>query len=605
MQLVPKKVKGITYWYLIRKGRKNGVPTNIETIYLGKPDRIAKLLGIATDAEDCDTFPVGAQSREIGASAALWREASRLGLVELIDEALESRGRRSDTTTTFGQLLVAAAIQRAVAPRALKSQDQLRAWFEGCGIRDHLMIQASGLDARRVDEAFSRLKGQDLQDLEARIVEQAIKVHDISLEKLAFDATNFDSDAAASTCCSLLKRGNAKSKKKNLRLLGLGALVTADGGIPLLTFPYPGNEADTTAFQSFLRRMKGRADRLTIPKESTLAFDGGNISAKVVERLDKASLSYVARLPRKHASELIHATTEELPWLQGKLAKEVRARKVRTPVYGIDRTVVDVFSEPMRSSQVPGIQRDIQWAKQEFAKLKDRLERQRVGVRHKPLTLAQARVKALQAVSREHLPKLFCFDVTGEDHAPVLTYAFDPAAWDELFENILGRTLILTSRDRWSAQKIVETLREQSHVEDDFRQMKDAEWAATTPLRHDTNRTLRVHAFVSVVALLLCKLMVRRLRRGGMKLATVNNSLYHLSELRATKLRYSPKAPERLKVLAKRWEVPPAPNAIQSKILGILRLRKILKLGTTGKKLKTASQAGKQGLSGGKPGDSD
>jgi len=589
MQLVAKKIKGKSYWYLIRKGRKNGVPTNVETIYLGKPERIASLLGLALDPDDCDAFPVGARSREVGASAALWQEAERLRLVELIDEELESKGRRCDAAATFGQLLVAGAIQRAIAPRALKSQYQLRTWFEGCGLRDHLKLQSAGLDARRVDEAFSRLKGRDLQDLEARIVEQAIQVHEISLETLTFDATNFDSYAAAGTWCPLLKRGHAKSKKKNLRLLGLGALVTADGGIPLLTFPYPGNKADTTAFQSFLRRLKRRGDRLTIPKESTLAFDGGNVSAKVIQRLDKASLHYVSRLPRKHASELADTPTDELPWLGGKFAKEVRAQKVRTPVYGIERTVVEVFSESMRASQVPGIQRDIRWAKKAFAKLEDRLERQRSGGRHKPLTVPQARAKALEAVSREHLPKLFRFDVTGEDSAPELVYEYVPEAWEELYQNSLGRTLILTSRDRWSAKRIVETLRQQSHAEDDFRQMKDAEWAATTPLRHYKDRTLRVHAFLSVLALLLAKLLVRRLRKGGMKTATVSSALYQLSELRATKLRYSPNAPERLKALAKRWEVAPHPTPIQRKMLRILKLSGRVKLGATRPKLRTAS----------------
>lgn len=85
-------------------------------------------------------------------------------------------------------------------------------------------MQPSGLDTRRVDEAFSHLKSRDLQSLEATIVEHAIKVHKVSLETLTFDATNFDSYTAAGTWCPLLKLGKAKSKKKNLQLLGLGML---------------------------------------------------------------------------------------------------------------------------------------------------------------------------------------------------------------------------------------------------------------------------------------------------------------------------------------------------------------------------------------------
>lgn len=596
MLLIPKKINGHTYWYLIRKGRKNGVPTNIETYYLGKPDRIAESLGLLPGSEPKALFPVGAHSREIGASAALWCEADQLGLVALIDEALEERGRRSDALVTYGELLVALAIQRAIAPRALKSLEQLRQWFEGCGIRDFLQLQVAGLDVRRADEALSRLRSSDLEELETRITQRAINTHRLSLEKLAFDTTNFDSYAAARTRSCLLKRGNAKSKRKNLRLLGLGMLVTADGGVPLLSFPYPGNKADVSSFKSFLRRAKARADRLPIGETSTIAFDGGNISSDVVEYLDDSSLQFVARLPHEHAPEASAIPTRELPWLRGSLAGKVRAKKVRTKVYGVERSVVATFSESMRDSQVPGLQRDIRRARQELGKIEDRLRRQAAGERHKPITVGQTHVKVLKALDREHMARLFRFEVGGDDKAPNLTYEFDQGTWEDLYENRLGRTLILTSRDQWSTERIVVTLRKQSHVEDAFRQLKDALWVATLPLRHYRDRALRVHSFVSELGLLLSTLTVRRLREGGLRKATVNNALYELSELRATKLHYSAKAPPGLKALARRYEVAPELNRKQRKILGILKSARRLILGTPRLDLRKALGAGFQTL---------
>ncbi len=106
---------------MIRKGRKNGVPTNVETIYLGKPDRIAELLGLSASPEATADFPVGGRSREVGASAALWAEAKQLGLVELINATLSEKDRRQDASVSYGELLVAMAIQRSIAPRSLKS----------------------------------------------------------------------------------------------------------------------------------------------------------------------------------------------------------------------------------------------------------------------------------------------------------------------------------------------------------------------------------------------------------------------------------------------------------------------------------------------------
>lgn len=590
MIYVTKKINGQPYLYLVRKGRKNGKPTNVETFYLGKPDRLAAALGLVPGSEPSALFPAGSVSREIGASAALWCEAKRLRLVGLIDDVLEGKARRSDAAVSYGELLVALAIQRAIAPRALKSVDQLRSWFEGCGLRDFLPLRSAGLDARRADEALSRLKGADLEKLDAEITQQAIKIHDLSLETLSFDATNFDSYAAAGTSSCLLKRGNAKSKKKNLRVLGLGMMVTADGGVPLLSFAYPGNKADVTSFKSFLRRLKAREDRLPIGQNSTIAFDGGNISTDVVKRLGATSIQFVARLPHEHAPEASAIPTRDLPWLKGTLAGEVRAKKVRTKVYGIERTVVATFSKSMRQTQIPGLKRDVRRAKRELAKLDERLGRQAAGERHQPLTVAQAQVKAAKALDREHLPRLFRIEVSGNDAAPVLSYEFDKTVWDELYKNHLGRTLILTSRDGWSADRIVKTLRSQSHVEDGFRQMKDEEWAASTPLRHYRDRALRVHAFAGTLGLRLSTLLVRRLRKGGVREATVSNVLCNLSGVRATKLRYAAKAPPGLRALAKRYEVAPDLTDSQSRILKVLRSAKKLILGTPRLKLPKAAR---------------
>ena len=57
MQLVAKRIKGHKYWYLVQKGRKHGVVTNVRTIYLGTADRVAQLLESQTEAEFLDSFP--------------------------------------------------------------------------------------------------------------------------------------------------------------------------------------------------------------------------------------------------------------------------------------------------------------------------------------------------------------------------------------------------------------------------------------------------------------------------------------------------------------------------------------------------------------------
>ena len=575
MQLIAKTIKGHKYWYLVEKGRKNGVVTNVRTIYLGPANRLADRLV----SQGPTQFPAAFDSFEMGASAALFQEASALDLVSLLDQALGKR--RTDAALSFGQLLTVLAIQRAIAPRPLKSLCKAAAFYKGCGLPELMALPVQGLDTRRVDEALEQLRAEELSQAEERIVQKMLEVHKLSLEALCFDATNFDSYAQAQNKSRLLRRGHAKSKRVDLRLLGLGLLATTDFGVPLLSFAYPGNVSDVATFGSFLRRLKARKAALPIDAETTVVCDGGNISEQRVEQLEKEGLHHVVRLPFGHAQAADALATEELEQVAGDFEDEVRAKKLVTSVYGKPRTVVAVYSAAMHKSQLPGLSRDLGKAMQELEQLAERLAQQTQG-RHrgKALTVEKARWRTEKILSRQHLSELFSVEVSGTGTDVKLQYRFLPKAYEELAQRRLGRTVILTDHTDWEAARILRMLREQSHVEEDFRQLKDPQWASAMPLRHQKDPMLRVHTFISVLALLLSKLLVRRLSQGGVK-TTVNEALWQLSELRLARLVYGKDASPELKALAEKQRVPPVPNELQSQMIRVLGLHRALLLGPT------------------------
>jgi hypothetical protein len=241
VQLVRKPVKGYSYWYLVQKGRRDGVVTNVKTIYLGTADRLAAMLSESGEAQ----FPASFDSWEVGASAALCAELRELDVVRIIDEACPAR--RADATLSYGHLLSVIALQRAIAPPPLRSLEQLRQWYEGCGVRELLPIDPAALDARRVHEALALLRADDLERLETNLVAAVVGSYQVSRDVLAFDTSNFDSYTQSANPSRLLKLGHAKSKRTNLRVLGLGMLVTADDdGLPLLWFASGGPTADGT-----------------------------------------------------------------------------------------------------------------------------------------------------------------------------------------------------------------------------------------------------------------------------------------------------------------------------------------------------------------------
>src|SRR5699024_6870340 len=61
----------------------------------------------------------------------------------------------------------------------------------------------------------------------------------------------------------IAQRGKAKQKRNDLRLVGLGLVITRDGGIPLLAHAYPGNRPDVTQFPDMIDQLSTRHRKLT------------------------------------------------------------------------------------------------------------------------------------------------------------------------------------------------------------------------------------------------------------------------------------------------------------------------------------------------------
>jgi len=62
---------------------------------------------------------------------------------------------------------------------------------------------------------------------------------------------------------SIAQRGKAKQKRADLRLVGLGLVVTRDGGVPIVSHAYPGDRPDVTQFSAVIDELVARYRDLT------------------------------------------------------------------------------------------------------------------------------------------------------------------------------------------------------------------------------------------------------------------------------------------------------------------------------------------------------
>ena len=118
-----------------------------------------------------------------------------------------------------------------------------------------------------------------------------------------------------------------------------------------------------------------------------------------------------------------------------------------------------------------------------------------------------------------------------------LTWRTKPKGRQVLEDELFGKRILFTDKDRAPRAEIVADYRSQSEVEADFRQMKDPHVVSFSPMFHWTDHKIRVHVLCCVLALTVARLMVREADRHQMHMS-VRELLDTLAGIQETVLLY-------------------------------------------------------------------
>jgi len=468
-------------------------------------------------------------TRRVGDVGALVWVAEQLDLIGLIDRACGQQG--PEDGPTIGEMVVAVAVQRACAPGAKR---HLAAFLESC------LPRVSCLSAEAfTGQAFHRLAAgvtdEQLEKAQIGIARAAVERFGLSTDVLAFDTTNFDTHIATATAGDLARRGHAKSKRSDLRVVGLAILVSETGHVPLLHRTYPGNGSDQTVLGSCLDGLGKLHDALDVAEQRprpacrTLVRDGGSWSEQLELDLDVAGYFTLISLPLSHrASEvaLKHAARRGAMKPLGGTLGDVRAARLRTSVGELDRTLVVVESQELLRGQKRGIAAALLKAKEELRKL----ERQAACGRIRREALESRVQKALR---REHLAEFVVTEIQERGGRLSLDWRVDAAKRRLLERTRLGRRVLSTDRHIWSTGRIAHAFRGQWNVEELFRRAKKGGVAPWGPSHQWSDNSLRLHTFATVIGLELVSLA--RLANGTQKSA--RGMMKTLSGIEATSVR--------------------------------------------------------------------
>ena len=180
-------------------------------------------------------------------------------------------------------------------------------WATTAGDR-FVHLPAAALDHRRFWDAMDEISETQLAEIERRIVTAMVEAFEVDLSGLVLDMTNFATYIdSANDRAPIAQRGHAKQKRSDLRLVGLGLVVSTDGGIPLVSHAYAGNRPDVTQFPDMVDELVARfamlADRAwaSSPWSSTPA----RTQQDNLELIEDSPLHFVGSLPPSDHPDLL------------------------------------------------------------------------------------------------------------------------------------------------------------------------------------------------------------------------------------------------------------------------------------------------------------
>jgi transposase len=526
--LYPKKVGGKTYWYLREMAWVDGKPQLKSERYLGSAADIAAAMAETQRA----VAPQRTRHLAFGDIAAVWGIAQRLGLVDIIDEVVGPR--RADAGASVGTYLALAALNRVVDPC---SRWAFADWWTATSGERFTKIRPGVLEHRRFFDALRTVTETHLAEIERRVTRTMIERFELDVSAVALDMTNFATYIdTGNDKADLAQRGKAKQKRADLRLVGLGLVVTRDGGIPLVSHTYSGNRPDVTQFATVLDELCLRYHAILAHDalgEVTVVFDAGQNSTANFEHLRATGIGYVTSLPPSDHPDLTALPKRRRRRVDPQRFPDLTALQVRKDVYGQPTRVILTHSPTLHAAQSRGLNQTLAKTEARLTELASRLQR---GKTRRTRDTVAAEVTSL--CKDTWVRQILNWELTGETPLQLrLSWTIDDNARTTLEDQLFGKRILVTNRDSWPIADVVAAYRSQSDAEFGFRQLKDPAVVSFSPMHHWTDQTIRVHVYTCVLALQIAHLMRRQAAHAGLNLS-VRELLTQLAGIQETVLIY-------------------------------------------------------------------
>ncbi|MGH3857562.1 MAG: IS1634 family transposase, partial [Pseudonocardiaceae bacterium] len=401
-------------------------------------------------------------------------------------------------------------------------------------------IPASALDHRRFWDAMHAVTTEQLAEISRRIAARMVEVFGLDRSSVALDMTNFATFIdTGNDKAPIARRGKAKRKRTDLRLVGLGLVVTRDGGIPLTWHAYPGDKPDVTQFATMIGQLRDRHAAVCAatghqPADMTVVFDAGQNSQDNFAHLSSSGLRYIGSVPASDCPDLTALPATARGVIDQRRFGGLTAFDTRREVYGAQRRTILTHSPELHAAQALGFTgTTLAKAGKKLDELTAVLAR---GHTWRPREKVEADIEAI--TGKPWVRRVITWQLDGQKPRDLrLTWHIDQTARAALEEEIFGKHVLITDHDDWPVAEVIAGYRSQSDAEFAFRQLKNPHVVSFSPMFHWTEHNIRVHVFTCVLALQIAHLMRREAHRADLHLS-VRELLAQLAAIEETILIY-------------------------------------------------------------------
>lgn len=320
---------------------------------------------------------------------------------------------------------------------------------------------------------------------------------------------------------SLARHGYSRDGKSRNPQVIVGVVMV--GGWPIVHHVWEGNRLDHSTVQEVIKELRERFEFARV----VFVGDRGMVTQENLKHLAEQGQGYLVGVKRRRNANMAKwlGAVEETKWVDCPVGisdseksdpprtrvQEVPSGKEGTRVFVIDSDERRHYEESMRG-------RSMQRVQERLEKLRQRVQ---AGTFTEAAKIGAAAERIMQAYHgyryyRWHL------DEGG------FSFEEDPVHLQRE-KRIEGKYLIATSEASLGALEAVRMYKELSEVERGFRSLKDV--LEMRPIYHKSEGRVRAHIFVAALALLLTRMLERRLKDAGVTLSA-EQALQALSTIR-------------------------------------------------------------------------